>query len=364
MLAGCTSVSAPVEGGRDLVYVIGRRHSIAVVNPRPGSIVAHVGSLPEILVAPVLSPDSSTLYFNAFTGGRSSIFALDAHSFVVRPWLRLLQESEVSNDSLWVVGNQLAFAPEGGELFADAVVMDTSNHSPFRVSRLAVIDTVTGSVRTSFGPLSVGSLISLPAGPVAPYGALIGMVRPPSFATGLTMLEVVDPMSGTIVDSSVVPQFGDFDFPASLVSSPDGRRVYILGFKSVHVYDLLTHQLLGAATETSFDTHLAVSPNGAKVYLFANPLPTSGARAPPTSVRVFDADLVEAPSLTFTRQFGVEVPALHDIGVSSDNSLLYLEATNRRDGMDVLLVMNIATGMVVRSIQLGPFGGEKLLVGH
>jgi hypothetical protein len=382
-IAACSQASASASSTRDVIYAFGESHSMFVLDPNSGRILAQPGPLPAEKYSPVLSSDSSTLFFAARDATGAAIYALDAHSFTVQRWLELKHPPNVPNDSLWITGGQLAVAPGGGDLYAgDGIVGNTSNHRPSYIQRVAIIDTASRTVEGSLGPLYSRVLTALPAGPVAPRGALIAMIYSPYVRGILSWLVVIDPLTRTVIDSIAVPMpAGEIaGEPHDIVPAPDGRRVYLIGFQGIYGYDLVARQLFRRVDVASFDTHLAVSPDGSRVYLINNGTSTPGvvgrsafpappAAPVPTTIRVFDASLVEQAPISLATPGNLRVPVLilHDIAVSRDNASLYLQAGNRKffaEGMLRVLVVNLSTGKIAHVIPLGVWSRGMLVVGN
>jgi len=141
----------------------------------------------------------------------------------------------------------------------------------------------------------------------------------------------------------------------------------MIGFDGVYGYDLVTHRLFGSVSDKSYDTHVAVSPDGSRVYITSVPFPVYGVAPAPNAVRVFDRNLVEQAPISFTRQFGDRTPVLRGVLVSRDNESLYLQAGDRDffgEGMLRVLVLNLTTGSVTRIISTGVYGRATMILGH
>jgi hypothetical protein len=176
-----------------------------------------------------------------------------------------------------------------------------------------------------------------------------------------------------VIDSLAVPMpnTGAIEVAQSLVVAPGGRRIYILGWFGVYGYDLLTRQLIGivntSASGLDFDPHLALSPDGGRAYLTTVFEPPYGTPRTPTTVRVFDENLVEQEPIALVHQFGARTPIFHDMLVSRDGASLYFLAGNRDffgEGEDRIMVLNLRSREVTRVIPLGVYAQARILLGH
>jgi hypothetical protein len=321
----------------------------------------------------VLSNDSSTLFFTKFDADGGAIYSLTAPGFTLQRWLDLRPPADAPTGALWVSGFEFAFAPGHDELFGLGAVIRDSVFPADKPCCLVVFDTTSRSVKASIGLGAFSGLTALPAGPVAPDGGLVALVSSAYDPAILTWLAVVDPSTRTVIDSLVVPmpKPGMVEEAQSFIAAPGGRRIYILGWFGVYGYDLLTRQLIGfvdtSGSDIDFDPHLAVSPDGSTVYLTTVFEPPYGTPRPPTTVRVFDANLVEQAPIALVHQFGTRTPIFHDVLVSRDGASLYFLAGNRDffgEGMDRVMVLNLRTREVTRVIQLGVYAQARLLLGH
>jgi len=141
----------------------------------------------------------------------------------------------------------------------------------------------------------------------------------------------------------------------------------------------MTRRLVAFVSLPNFDTDIAVSPDGSRVYVISNPSSRihlllsprdrteSDSAATSTPIRVFDASLVELPSIPFAGQRAQRnrPVILHRIVVSRDNAWIYATAGNGfREGKTRVLIINASTGRIAREIPLEVAGGLTLLVGR
>jgi hypothetical protein len=369
-MVACSDASGPGSHTGDIIYVLGETHTVFVVDPRKGDILAAAGPVPEQLLSPVMSSDSSTLFFTGYGEGGAAIYAMHAGAFTVEPWYQLKFPPDVAAGSVWDMGGALAVAPGRGELYDGSALIGTLESGDTSASgRVAIFDTASRSLKDSFGPISAGGLSALPPGPVAPAGGLIAYTFVGLDPVTLCSMIVIDPATRTVVDSIAVPRppGAGSDYPRSIIVSPDGERVFLVGWYGIYGFDLVTRRLLGSVQTMAYETRLAISPDATKVYLISNTIAVLDSPHPSTTIRVFDRDLSEEPPLTLGKQFGDRAPVLHDLIVSRDNRSLYLEAGNRDffgQGMLRVLVLDLRTGLIVRATSLGVYGQGRMILGH
>jgi hypothetical protein len=310
------------------------------------------------------------LFFTGYSEGGGTIYAMHAGAFTVEPWYQLKFPPDVAAGSVWDFGDALAVAPGRGELYDGSALIGTLDPGDTLSSgRVAIFDTASHSLKDSFGPINAGGLSALPPGPVAPAGGLIAFTFVGPDAASLCSMIVIDPATRTVIDSISVPRppGAGIDYPRSLIVSPDGERVFLIGWNGIYGFDLVTRRLLGFVQTMAYETRLAISPDAARVYLISNTIEVLDSPHPSTTIRVFDRDFSEEAPLTLGEQFGDRAPVLHDLIVSRDNRFLYLEAGNRdffAQGMLRVLVLDLHTGLVVRSTSLGVYGQGRMILGR
>jgi hypothetical protein len=380
---------------REVLYIFPDSPTLFVVDPASGRVIAAPGPVPHGRSAPVFSSDSSTLYFSAGDSSEDGIFALDSRSLTVHRVLDLRHSGFRKQDSLRIFGDLLATAPNSTELFdGTGMVHDRPGQYPEYTQRIAAIDIVSGEVSIASDPLSVMSLTPLPAGEAAPKGGLIVLpLNLPIQRELLGWLMLYDPVAHAEIDSFPVPSYMPgtdapdtipyvTEYARRVVTAPDGRHVYVLGWNGIYGYDLVTRNLFAIVHAPSYDGRLALSHDGTTIYFLEDivrPVPMIASRAPvrppppaaaqPSRIRVFDAQLVEGTSIPFGAQFTPGFPSTrpYAIAVSGDDSMLYLTANTPgrpRPGNLHVLVLKLATGKIVRDISLHALGGAGVFVGH
>ncbi len=368
-LSACSDPASPASHSRDIIYVLGETHNVFVVDPRAGRVLGAPGPVPEELLSPVMSSDSSTLYFTGYDNSSAGIYAVHSATFSVEQFYQLTFPPRVPTGAVWDFGGALAVAPGRPELYDGAALVGTLDLGDTTASgRVAIFDTASHTLQGSM-IMSVAALAALPAGPVASEGGLVGFTYfGPATAPQWALL-VIDPATRTITDSLVVspPAGASHDYPRSLTMSPDGKHAYVIGSEGIYDFDLVLRQLVGVVRTNAYEPRLAISPDGARVYLIVNVAPDPGANAPPTTVRVFDANLNELPPLSFSGHFRGPPPILHDILVSRDNRSLYLEAGNRDffgEGPLRVYVYDLSSGEFGLTTFLDAFGQGHIILGH
>jgi hypothetical protein len=400
LLVGATSLSCAhpamlATRSRDVLYVFAESPKLFVIDPAAGRVIATPALSAPQRTSPVFSSDSATLYFTSEDSSAGGVFALDCRFLAVHRVLDGKRFGLRSKDSLAIFGVLLATAPGRGELFdGSGMVHDRPSEFPQSTQRLVAIDTASGEVSSASAALSIMSLTPLPAGPVAPKGALIILpLGTPRTRDTLGWLVLFDPASHRVIDSLSVPKYMAGTEPSgsvpyatelvrSVVPSPDGRRVYLLAWNSVYGFDLASRKLFAVIHASTYDGHVAVSPDGTRVYFVEDKFepgiqsisrlevaPRMPRIEPPSRIRIFDANLVEGSSIPFGIQFTPDSPATrpYSIVVSRDNASLYLTATKpaaHGKGELHVLVLSLATGKIVHDIPLDVQGGATVFVGN
>ena len=115
MAAACTTQpSEPGAGSGDVVYVVGESASLFVVDPRAGRVLAEPSAPPELKLTPVLSNDSSTLFFTMYDS-TSAIYSLTAPGFALQ---RLLDLTPPQCSSWFAVDQRLRARDRAGPQWA------------------------------------------------------------------------------------------------------------------------------------------------------------------------------------------------------------------------------------------------------
>ena len=358
---------------RDVLFAVGGEgSSIFVVDPLGGKLIARPGPVPLAKISPVLSSDSSILFFVGADQLGAAIYALDAANFRLRRWLEI--DSPAARrmlDGFWLRGSALGVVPGQKYLYVGAYASDPTQPLPPDAARIAIVDTATHHVVGTIGPLSVkeGGIAALVPGPVAPRGALLAIgTRLRTDAPSLDTLFVIDPETHQAIDSALVtppvPRAGGTLI--GVIASPDGRHVYLQHRDNVlYGFDLITRQITGPAPLPGGLADFAIAPDGSRVYVVYGGAPFIFI-PPSDSIEVLDAtNLAVLPPISLLNQaaLGDSFPLVHTVAVSPDGQWLYLGDGAARLPLRVL-VMDRTTGKVVRVIRLGDTGTVSLVVRH
>ena len=371
--AACSDAAGPPSPLHDVLFAVGGEgSSIFVVDPLAGKLIAHPGPLPIAKIAPVLSGDSSTVFFVGADQRGAAIYALDAGSLRLKKWLDI--DSPAARrmlDGIWLRGSELGTVPGDKYLYTVAYNSDPTQTLPPDASRIAVLDTGTRHVVGTIAPLSVKErgFAALPPGPVAPHGALLAIgTRLRTDGPSLDTLFVIDPATHDVIDSALVtpPVARPGGTLVGIIASPDGRHVYLQHRDGIlYGYDLLTRQVIGPAPLPGRPSNIAITPDGSRLYAVYGGAPMIFIPAA-DSIEVLDAtSLAVLPPISLLDQaaIGGAPPLVHSVVVSPDGQWLYLADGAARQPLRVL-VMDRASGKIVRVIPLGDTGGVELLVGR
>lgn len=374
-LAACSDAAGPFRGSREAVFAVGGEgSSIFVIDPAAGRVLARPGPLPWFKESPVISPDSSGLYFLSFDQNGAAIYAMDANTFRLQRWLAIdSPAARHTLDGLWLHGTIMGVSPAGGLLYIHAYSIDPAKNPPLDDGRLALIDMTTRRVASTIGPFDeLHGTDVLPPGPVAPKGAILVVgSRLREQVPSLSWLFVIDPESRSVIDSVAVtpPNPGRGGTLSGVLASPDGRRVYLRGSNgTLYGYDLVARQVIGTAKLWGGGSSLAISPDGEHLYSVDGGMPELFIPSS-DSVQVFDAaDLTALPSIFLGGQAALNdtIPLVHNVTVSGDGKWLYLAAGGSHiTGIPLrLLVMDRETGVITRVIPMGETGRVGLVVVH
>lgn len=206
-------------------------------------------------------------------------------------------------------------------------------------------------------------------GPVAAAGTLVG-VGPRVLDSTIARIFLIDPgasfPSVTFAPAGIAPD--DFRSPISIVANANGRTVYVIsGYGAVYAVDLVTQSIVASAHIGSFALRMAISPDGSRLYAVGGGDPSADPSL--RSIRVFDASLVEQPSISLDGQSALHdsVPPLEGLAVSRDGRSIYIAAgTSSTIGLakDEIIVMTLATGAITHVVRLNQWGYPTLVVGR
>lgn len=373
LAAACSDAASPVPPSQNMLFAIGGEgSSIFVVDPLVGKLIARPGPLPIAKISPVLSGDSSTVFFVGADQRGAAIYALVATSLRLTKWLDI--DSPASRhmlDGIWLRGSELGSVPGDKYLYTVAYISDPTQTLPSDAGRIAVLDTGTRHVVGTVGPLNVRErgIAALPPGPAAPHGALLAIgTRLRTDGPSLDTLFVIDPVTRDVIDSALVtpPVARPGGTLVGIIASPDGRHVYLQHRDGIlYGYDLLTRQIIGPAPLPGQPSNIAIAPDGSRLYAVYGGAPMIFIPAA-DSIEVLDAmSLSVLPPISLLDQaaIGGEPPLVHSVVVSPDGQWLYLADGAARQPLRVLTV-DLASGKIVRVIPLGDSGGVELLVGR
>lgn len=376
-LAACSDAAGPLRGSREVALAVGGEgNTIFVVDPAADRVLARPGPLPWAKMLPVISPDSSTLYFLAADQSGSAIYTLDVNSFGLTRWLDINSPPAVRVlDGLWLHGSLMGITPNGKELYIHAYSVDPyRGDPPLDDGRMAFIDIATRHVVASTGPLEdLRGTDLLPPGPVAPDGAILILgERLRDQAPSLTWLFVINPATRSIVDSAVVtpPNPGRGGTLSGVLASSDGQHVYLKGRDGTfYGYDLVERRVFATAHLTSGSARISISPDGDRIYAVDPGAP--GIFVPSSlAIQVFDAtNLTELAPINLDGQevLNGKAPLVNNLVVSPDGEQLFLAAGAPKlfsTQQSQLLVMDLSSGVITKAIPLGDWGYMGLSVVH
>lgn len=371
VLIACSDASSPGTPKGDVIFAIGgENHEVVVVNPGTGTVIERPGPVPNNAYSPVLSSDSSTLYFSGSDSTVNAIYALSTASLSLRRVIDLAYiDTPIRPDSLLFIGDELAIAPGDPTLY-DGSAISLELPQQAGLNRLiAAIDPAGGVVSWTIGPVPTYSVAGLPVGPAAGSGTLIA-VGPPVIDGTFARIFIIGPGSSFPNQTMALPGSvpSDFAQPVTITPSGNGRLVYLSSASgAVFAYDLVSQAIVGSLHIGAFAKHMAISPDGSRLYAVGGGDPSADPSL--RSIRVFDATLVEQPSISLEGQAALHdsVPPLEGLAVSRDGKSIYVAAgTSSTIGRakDEIIVMTLATGAITHVVRLNQWGYLTLVVGR
>lgn len=228
VLLACSDASSPGTSKGDVIFAVGgESNRVVVVNAGTGAVIERPGPIPNNAYSPVLSADSSTLYFSGSDSATSAIYALSTTTLTLRRVIDLaFINLPIRPDSLLFVGDELAIAPGDPTLY-DGSAISLELPQQAGLNRLiAAIDPASGMVSWTIGPVATYSVAGLPVGPAAGSGTLIA-VGPPVLDGTFARIFIIGP--GATYPNQILALPGnvpaDFAQPITITPSGNGRLV-------------------------------------------------------------------------------------------------------------------------------------------
>ncbi|MFL5576082.1 MAG: YncE family protein [Gemmatimonadaceae bacterium] len=360
--------------GEAVLVVGGEGDRLALVDGTAGRVVARPGPVARTKSAAALAPDGSVAYLSLLGASKGNeLAALEPRSGRFRWRLALTDPGSTATrvGGFLVYGSALGVSPDGARIFLGNALRPEDQAHPLDSARVAVLDAATRRLVGTLGPLSVmpDGLATLPAGPAAPHGAVLAVAaRRRGVSPSLDWLFVIDPATLAVVDSAAVTAPAD-DAGGTLrrlVVAPDGRRVYLVSRGGGLVaYDPAARAVVGRAQGPE-QAWLAVAPDGQRLYAsdpgtFAAP---GGGR-----VLVFGPELQSLGAIDLSAAAAVDgvPPSTHGLAVSRDGARLYVAAGTASAGgypaqPQRLLVVDVAQGTLGRAVALDDYGPARVYV--
>jgi DNA-binding beta-propeller fold protein YncE len=215
-----------------------------------------------------------------------------------------------------------------------------------------------------------GGLVTLPAGPAAPSGAILVVGRRYRRAQpSLDWLFTLDPLTLAMVDSIAIVPASNSAGPTlvGVRPAPDRRNAYVFGVGRFYKYDMLSRTVTASAALPGLGGGVAISPDGQTLYLTDSgdsfDTPGSG------FVYVYNANLTLRDSIDL-RSAAVNglPPATRSAVVSRDGTLLYV--TNGTASLGPLygpqpsrvLVVDITAKRILRQVPLNDWSPGAILL--
>jgi len=153
-------------------------------------------------------------------------------------------------------------------------------------------------------------------------------------------IEIIDTATNTIVDHVVVPDSGT---AVDIVFTPDGQRAYVSSGTNVLVVDTASRSVVATVPVSVNADELAVTPDGAFVYVTLHSL-------------VDGVAVLNTASNTITKIISTFPFSVQDIGITPEGNFAYAASPSANS----LLLINTLSNTIVNLIPVGP--GPSALV--
>lgn len=373
---GCHDGAGPDDVAGEAVLVVGGEGArLALVEGATGRVVSRPGPFARDKGPSAIAADGATVYFSALPDDAPrTLYSLDARTGRTRWSLAVYDPRDRRRvDGYALFATALATTPAStglvmGEAYAGAD--DATFGQPGNETGVALLDAVTRRVVRFVRPLRVvedGGLATLPPGPAADAGAVlaIGSRAARGTSPSLDWLFILDATTLAVQDSATVtaPAGDAGGTLRQVVAAPDGRSVYLVGRAggAITKYDLVTRSVVATAALPSAG-RLTVAPDGGTLYL-TDP---GVERVSPGSgmLYVFGPDLEPRTAIDLRGASVQGVPPVtRAVAVSRDLTRLYVAVGTASLGGSTfptqqqrLLVVDAATGAILRDVALGDYG--------